>query len=180
METEQLYKVFEKESSPKITDEHVFTADALIEAHSLGKKEAWASFKSTIEGLAENILEGKLDEITNKVLDAERDKILNEVQSSFEKAIENSEKLFKFIGDNNFKCFSIYLKMDDLKTITSLILVDEKDWLSEKFDSVYDLSEVLEDAHIGINHSFIIMPKTDNFNENSVYSDGYKIKRNDG
>ena len=138
------------EVKPRITEDHKksFSADEVIDAYFKGKKD-------------------QKDE-DNKIL-------MEKFGKNLEKAQEVIEKFFLELVSKGIQCKFLRLRASKITEFDSIIVVEESDFASDKFEDIYNesinlASDVNSDT-FRINFSF--MPYSEHIKTEKLIADGY-------
>jgi hypothetical protein len=109
----------------------------------------------------------------------EQKKILWErISENVNKATQLSERLYNIAIDQKFKLFEIHIKAENISTYTALFLVDNEDFLSDRFRSIYTTARQLKnEAETDTFYiSFSFTSKSEQLSEDCLVADGFFLK----
>lgn len=138
------------EVKPRISDSYKkwFSADEVIDAYFRGKKDQ---------------------------KDAEENILLEKFGKNLEKAQKLSEEFFLSLNERGIQCNFLKLRASKVTEFDVIIVVDESDFVSDKFEDIYNESIHLSKEESGttfkINFSF--MPYSHRIKPEKLQSDGY-------
>lgn len=110
--------------------------------------------------------------------DEKKKEMLERVSRNVVKATKLSEELYNTAINQEFNLFEIHLKAESISTYTALFLVDNKDFLSDRFRSVYTIARQLKNKADSDTFyiSFSFTPKSEQLSENCLVADGFFLK----
>lgn len=128
----------------------IFSCDDMVDAYFIGKRAGQDSVFSIMK---------------------------EKVNSNVTKMVELCELLFKGMNDLGIPIYNIGLKITNLINHDVAIIVKDTDYLSPKFDKVYDLSYDLTHGikDDNFNLCFYFIPKTKNLDLSLMNEDGYRF-----
>lgn len=132
--------------------ERLFSADFVIQAYFKGKSDG-----------AEESVEQKV-----KVLK-------KQFEANLDQAAKNTGKIYEQLKQKGMTPISAHLKTDTFDRFDILITVSEEDVLKESFHDIYQMTRAMEEAvsEDGYNVSFSFINKSNQFDEDMLFSDGY-------
>lgn len=128
-----------------------YTGDDLIDAYLKGKED------------------GKND--VYKVL-------FNQLKNNISQATTVAEVLYQHSLEQKIPLKTIHIKADSIARFEALFIVQEDDFISDKFRSIYTYARGLKNKFDSENFyiSFSFMPNSKNLNEKCLASDGFFLK----
>lgn len=131
--------------------ERLFSADFVIDAYFRGKDDGEQS-------------------VEQKVL-----VLRKQFEANLAEAAKNTAKVYEQLKVREMTPISAHLKTDTFDRFDILILVAEEDVLKDSFDDIYKMTRAMEVAvsEDGYNVSFSFINKSQNFDEDMLFSDGY-------
>ncbi len=97
-------------------------------------------------------------------------------EQNLSKAVTASESLFQEITSMGFKCSSIHLKFKNIYRFSSIFIIDQSQYCSDKFLDVYMRSiEIKKELNTSDTFDFSVLftPANEYFDLNSLVADGY-------
>lgn len=123
-----------------------------------------------IDAFIKGTLKGRQDQI-----DREEQQKQNTLESNVEKTTKIVGDLYREIASQGFQCSDIRLKMLDIYRHSLIFLIDEKDYLNDKFLKIYEKSIKLKQKNNSDIFDLSITFTSNNkyLNLNNVIADGY-------
>lgn len=130
------------------------------------QKEGTSSPDPIIDAYLKGVEAGKTE--YTKVLTSQFSANLNESGIAVEKLLGELDGL-------KVPVHSVFLKADGITSFEVLFTVNEEDFISDDFRSVYTIARRIKNEHLKDNYyiAFSFMPQSNNFNENYLIADGY-------
>jgi hypothetical protein len=126
-----------------------FSSDDLIDAYLKGRKDA---------------------------VDSEKQMRFEKLETNLDKAKNLSEKIYEMIKEDGFKCNRVKLKIKDIYNFSSIFLINENDYLNDRFLNIYKKSIRLK-KEVNSDKTFdfttIFAPINDEVEINNMLADGY-------
>ena len=102
-------------------------------------------------------------------------------EKNLQKAIKISESFFAEIAKKNFRCKTVFMKIEDTNTFSSLFLVDEDDFCNDEFLAIYEESIKIRKEN-NTDSKFLMSidftPITKYLDESCLLADGYLMSYN--
>jgi hypothetical protein len=110
--------------------------------------------------------------------DEQKKILLERISQNVNKATQLSERLYQIAIDQKFKLFEIHIKAENISTYTALFLVDNSDFLSDRFRDIYTIARQLKnEAETDTFYiSFSFTPKSEQLSEDCLAADGFFLK----
>lgn len=104
--------------------------------------------------------------------------LLEKLEANVSLAKSIVETLVEEIENINFKPHNSYLRINNITKFDAIFVVAMDDFISEKFDEIYALSQKLKKDHNNDTFyiNFTFMPFTDNLNEKRINCEGFFLK----
>lgn len=133
------------------------------------KEEDSYTSNQMIDTYFQGFKDGK-DEIFNK--------LNKQLRLNIKKATTVSEKIFTEAKSKNVAFKSIHLKAEDIYNFNALFIIDQEDFLNDKFKNILKIARnfkeeaTKENFYISINFA----PFSENLNEKAILADGFFLK----
>lgn len=133
------------------------------------QKEGTSSHDPIIDAYLKGVKAGKTE--YTKVLTSQFSSNLTESGNATEKLLSELEK-------HKMTVQAVYLKADGITSFEVLCIVNEKDFISDGFRSIYTIARHIKNEYVKDNYyiAFSFMPQSNNIKENYLIADGYSWK----
>lgn len=108
--------------------------------------------------------------------DKQQKALINIFNSNLEKAKELSIEILEYIDKKNYTCKQVLLRAKDIFTFTSFFVIDESDYINDKFLEVYSKSIKIKkrvNKPGDFDYSVIFSPSHDELSKDCLLADGY-------
>ena len=131
--------------------DRLFSADELIEAYTLGRRD------------------GK-DEVASNLKEKFERRLIS--------ATSIVARFYDWMKESGeFTVHAAFLRIENIENFDTLILVSEDDYVSDDFEAVHqEVKEYLEKEGIDYGIDFSFMPYSDQINRESLNSDGFRLR----
>lgn len=104
--------------------------------------------------------------------------LLERIGENVNKATQLSERLYKIAVDQQIGLYGIHIKAENISTYTALFLVDNSDFLSDNFRSIYTSArQIKNEAETDTFYiSFSFTPKSEQLSEDCLVANGFFLK----